>query len=428
VANPAELRSEHSPVASDMGDGHVASHGALEEILTSDRDVGLLSGVRVVDLSGFEGMYGARLLADLGADVVRVVRDDVHIVEPGARITTSGGTTASAFVTFANLNKRAVMVDVSDEDELASLQEIVNASHLVLADELPEGVAVPDGVALVSTSIFGHIGRGVDLVGSDLVGLAAGGLLSLGGYPDTAPVAVYGNQAYMCGGIMTGVASLLALLGGDDAIVAPRADVSVQATLVGALEDATAEFDLCSTVRRRAGDQPREAGTGIFRSADGYIAIVAGKLGTAQAWLSLVKWLNEEGVEGAEELTRREWTTLEKRRDLRSLEFFMEVFESFTMHKTSGWLYREGQSRSIAIAPVNTMREVFADPQLTYRDFFRTIHSEEFDKTLTVPGKPYRLYDLANFDSWSLCRDESLEDVRDEWSHDEFAVPAQGGM
>jgi benzylsuccinate CoA-transferase BbsE subunit len=400
----------------------------LEEILTSDRDVGLLSGVRVVDLSGFEGMYGARLLADLGADVVRVVRDDVHTVEPGTRIMTADGTMASAFVTFANLNKRAVRVDVSDEDELASLQEIVNASHLVLADELPEGVAVPDHVALVSTSIFGHIGRGADLVGSDLVGLAAGGLLSLGGYPDTAPVAVYGNQAYMCGGIMTGVASLLALLGSGDAIVAPRADVSVQATLVGALEDATAEFDLCSTVRHRAGDQPREAGTGIFRSADGYIAIVAGKLGTAQAWLSLVKWLNEGGVEGAEELTRPEWTTLEKRRDLRSLEFFMEVFESFTMHKTSGWLYREGQSRSIAIAPVNTMREVLADPQLTYRDFFRTINGEGFDKAITVPGKPYRLYDLANFDSWSLCRDASLEDVRDEWSHDEVAVPAQGGM
>jgi crotonobetainyl-CoA:carnitine CoA-transferase CaiB-like acyl-CoA transferase len=65
---------------------------------------------------------------------------------------------------------------------------------------------------------------------------------------------------------------------------------------------------------------------------------------------------------------------------------------------------------------VNTMREVLADPQLNFRDFFRTIYSEEFDKTFTVPGKPYRLYGLANFDSWSLCHEVSVESVQDEWS------------
>ncbi len=381
---------------------------------------GLLSGIRVVDLSGFEGMYGARLLADLGADVVRIKFEDDG-VEPGPYLTTIDGRTVSAFVTFANLNKRAVTVDLDDQAQIAALQVLINVSDLVICDVLPEDLVVPDDVAVVATSIFGHVGRGVDLVGSDLVGLAAGGLLSLGGYPDTAPVAVYGNQAFLCGGLMTGVAAVLALLGSDDALEASRADVSVQATLVGALEDATAEYDLCNTVRRRAGDQPREAGTGIFRSADGYIAIVAGKLGTAQAWLNLVDWLLEEGVDGAEEFTRREWTTLDKRREPRSLDVFMTIFESYTVTRSSEWLYREGQSRSIAIAPVNTMREVLADPQLTYRDFFRTVRSEQFDPAVTVPGKPYRLYDMANFDSWSLCHEMSIESALDDWSDDALA-------
>ena len=201
---------------------------------------GLLSGIRVVDLSGFEGMYGARLLADLGADVVRVKFEDDG-VEPGPYLTTIDGRTVSAFVTFANLNKRAVTVDLDDQAQIAALQVLINVSDLVICDVLPEDLVVPDDVAVVATSIFGHVGRGVDLVGSDLVGLAAGGLLSLGGYPDTAPVAVYGNQAFLCGGLMTGVAAVLALLGSDDALEASRADVSVQATLVGALEDATAD-------------------------------------------------------------------------------------------------------------------------------------------------------------------------------------------
>jgi crotonobetainyl-CoA:carnitine CoA-transferase CaiB-like acyl-CoA transferase len=100
----------------------------------------------------------------------------------------------------------------------------------------------------------------------------------------------------------------------------------------------------------------------------------------------------------------------------------MTIFESYTTTKSSEWLYREGQRRSIAIAPVNTMRQVLADPQLNVRNFFRTIYSEEFDQTLTVPGKPYRLYDLANFDSWSLCDEVSLESVQDDWSKPSLAA------
>jgi crotonobetainyl-CoA:carnitine CoA-transferase CaiB-like acyl-CoA transferase len=377
---------------------------------------GLLSGIRVLDLSGYEGMYGARLLADLGADVVRVEGCDAdRDVAPGPYIVNSAGEPSSAFRAFVNLNKRVVRVDLADDEQRSAVQGLVDASDIVLADRLSERVSVPQHVALVETSTFGRVGSGDDLVGSDLVGLAAGGLLSLGGYPDTAPVAVYGNQAYLCGGIMTGVAAVLALLGRSET-TAPRADVSVQATLVGALEDATAEFDLRGTVRRRAGDQPREAGTGIFRSADGYIAIVAGKLGTAQAWLNLVAWLREAAIEGADELAEPEWTTLEKRRDLESLERFMEIFESFTTTHESEWLYQEGQARAIAIAPVNTMADVLADPQLTYRQFFRSISSPEFDANVVVPGKPYRLYDLPNFDLWSLARRAQLSEVTDEWS------------
>ena len=376
---------------------------------------GLLSGIRVLDLSGYEGMYGARLLADLGADVVRVERDDRDSeVAPGPFIVNNADESLSVFCAFVNLNKRVVHLDPRDEAQRSALQGLVDLSDIVLADRLPKGLKVPQSVALIETSVFGHVGSGDDYVGSDLVALAAGGLLSLGGYPDTPPVAVYGNQAYLCGGIMTGVAALLALLGRAES-QAPRADVSVQATLVGTLEDATAEFDLRGTVRRRAGDQPREAGTGIFRSADGYIAIVAGKLGTAQAWLNLVSWLQEAGVEGADELAGPEWTTLEKRRDLESIEKFIAIFESFTATQNSEWLYREGQGRLLAIAPVNSLADVLADPQLTYRHFFRTISSPDFVADLIVPGKPYRLFDLPNFDSWSLESEAKLVDIEDDW-------------
>ena len=379
---------------------------------------GPLEGVRVLDLSGFEGMYGGRLLADLGADVVRVETVEPSVDHPpGPMIRTRTGNLASAFTMFANLNKRAVRLDLGDERDHIALQELINSSDIVIATQLPDHIEIPGHVALVETSIFGNIGDASRLTGSDLIGLASGGLLSLGGYPDTPPVAVYGNQAYLCGGLMTGVAAVLALLARDvDPTNAPHADVSVQATVVGALEDATAEFDLCGTVRQRAGDQPREAGTGIFRSADGYIAVVAGKLGTSQAWLNLVQWLQEAGAPGAMELSDPEWTTLEKRREHDALMTFMTIFESFTITKSKDWLYREGQRRSIAIAPVNSIQDIFHDPQLNFRNYFCTVTSEDFDSDITVPGKPYRLFDFPVHESVLLCREVDLVQLRNDWS------------
>jgi crotonobetainyl-CoA:carnitine CoA-transferase CaiB-like acyl-CoA transferase len=121
-------------------------------------------------------------------------------------------------------------------------------------------------------------------------------------------------------------------------------------------------------------------------------------------------------VAGADELAGAEWTTIEKRRDLESIDKFTVILEAYTTTKSSECLYREGQSRAIAIAPVNTMEEVLADPQLKYLAFFRAIYSPNFATDLIVPGKPYRLYDLPNFDSWSLAREAKLVDVEADWS------------
>ena len=376
---------------------------------------GLLAGIRVLDMSGYEGIYGARLLSDLGADVVRVeIQTSGPLVDPGPFIKNASGETLSAFREFANINKRVTHVNIEEDSQREALQDLIDASDIVLADHLNDVLSVPENVVLVETSTFGNIGVGSTYLGSDLVGLAAGGLLSLGGYPDTPPVAVYGNQAYMSGGIMTGVAAVMALLDRTES-QSPRVDVSVQATLVGALEDATAEYDLRGTVRRRAGDLPREAGTGVFRSSDGYISIVAGKLGTAQAWLNLVAWLQEEGVEGVDELAKEEWRTIEKRRENESLEIFTLIFERYSSTKRSEWLYQEGQGRSIAIAPVNKMSDLLTDPQLNFRDFFQIISSEDFARPLTVPGRPYRLYDLPVLESWELSREVRIDEVTRQW-------------
>jgi benzylsuccinate CoA-transferase BbsE subunit len=360
----------------------------------------VLDSIKVLDWTDQAGAYAGRLLADLGADVVRVEAVTDSGPWPEERVPSGQGHEVSAFERFVNLNKRSILINTDTPAGrellglLAEQADIVLTSgeaprHWRQAGRPPRKQGAP---AYVNVSAFGD-GAGAGLHADDLVTLAAGGLLSLGGYPDSEPVAVYGSQAYLAGGISGAIAALLGLLAADAGQPGADLDVSAQAVMASALEDAAAEFDLTGVVRRRTGDGLREAGTGTFRCADGWIVVVAGKLGTAAAWDSLVGWLCDQDVPGAEALKGPEWTDLSHRRLPASIAEFQPLMEAATSRMTRAQLYEELQSRRIAAAPVNNIADLLADPQLADRGFFRTVRDAVLDRDVSYPGPPYRLED-----------------------------------
>jgi len=120
----------------------------------------------------------------------------------------------------------------------------------------------------------------------------------LGGYPDAEPVAPFGGQSTIATAIYGAVAVLLALIAREADGEGETIEVSSQEVITQALETSIPEFELLGKVRRRLGDVPREAGTGVFACADGFVSMVAGRLGTAGAWKRLMEWLQQEGVRG----------------------------------------------------------------------------------------------------------------------------------
>jgi benzylsuccinate CoA-transferase BbsE subunit len=366
-----------------------------------------LGSVKVVDWTDQAGAYAGRLLADLGADVVRIETAGQPVPWPEERIP---GTGVSAFERFVNLNKRPVLVDLDTTAGRELLAALIERADIVLTSgEAPRRwrqagrpLRRAGAATHVHVSAFGDHGTGGTLLADDLVTLAAGGLLSMGGYPDGPPIAVYGAQAYLAGGINAAVAALFGLLAADAGGAGADLDVSIQAVLASALEDAAAEYDLTGVVRRRAGDAPREAGTGVFACADGWIAVVAGKLGTAAAWDSLVTWLCEQGVPGAEALKAPEWSTLEHRRLPASIATFQQLMETATVGFSRQQLYAELQRRRIAAAPVNSVADMLADPQLVARGYFRQVRDAALDRDVTYPGPPYRLDD-HDLPGWSAA-------------------------
>jgi benzylsuccinate CoA-transferase BbsE subunit len=345
-----------------------------------------LRDLSVLEVPGEFTAYAGWLLADLGADVTRVSFADYFEEPEWWRL---------------GVEKRSIEFDLTTPAGSAGFSRLIDESDVVLQSGGAEARAIPElqpsavhqqhpRLVHAILSPYGSAGPKANCASTDLVRLSAGGLLWLGGYPDAEPVAPYGNQSALCTGIFAVIAVLLATLERDRTGVGCVLDVSAQEVMVQALETSLADYELLGNVRSRAGSTPREAGTGIYPCADGFISMVAGRLGTASAWRRLREWLVEAELPGAEELFQEDWESLTFRQRPESVDRFSELFSAFTATRSKQELYVEAQLRSIALAPVNTPSEVLEDPQLCARNFFREVTDPATGARAMVPGAPYR--------------------------------------
>jgi crotonobetainyl-CoA:carnitine CoA-transferase CaiB-like acyl-CoA transferase len=162
----------------------------------ADRPTGPLSGLLVADFSRvLAGPYATMLLADLGADVVKVeapVGDDTRAWTPPVR---DG---VSTYYLAINRNKRSVALDLKDEHDVGLARELASRADVLIENFKPGGLdrfglgyddVAPDnpGIIYASISGFGTTEQGRVLPGYDLIVQAMSGLMSITGAPDTEP-------------------------------------------------------------------------------------------------------------------------------------------------------------------------------------------------------------------------------------------------
>jgi benzylsuccinate CoA-transferase BbsE subunit len=360
-----------------------------------------LTGIRVLDLTTNYAAYAGRLLADLGADVVRVEPPEGSPLRSLAPCQTGPtGAPLSFAHAFLDAGKRSVTLDLMTTAGREQLAELAASSDAMI--ETPSASAADHidfelvrqrnpGLVLVSISAFGRDGPYAGYQATDLTLLAAGGLLSLGGYVDSEPLAVQGEQAMLASGIYGAIAVLTALYERRQTGKGCWIDVSGQECVAFALEDAVAEWSINAHVRRRLGDGAREAGTGIYPCKDGHISMVAGRLGTANAFVTLTQWVAASEVAGGASLLEPQWQDFKFRQSREGIARFAEIFGAFCRTRGKQELYREGQARQIAIAPVNTVADVLEDAQLAANSYFRPQFERNSGRDITFPGPPYRL-------------------------------------
>ena len=349
-------------------------------------NTGALSGLKVLDAAGRDGAYAGKLFADMGAEVLWFGE------WPDA---------PDATAIFHNLGKRRIAADLST---CAGIEAVL--AHAAEADILIENFASGAIEALgydraelqrryprlIWSRIvpFGSDGPYQNFKSDDIVNMAAGGMLTLAGYPDREPVLAFGNQSLIIASLYCAVGALTAYYERLRSGVGQSVEVPIQHAVATALENSTQFYDLQKTVRKRIGAGYAEAASGLFPCSDGLVFLMAGRLSTVRGWTALVEWLNEANVEGAAELLEPRWQTADWKARPEAARRFEEIFTIFGRNKKKQDLYVEAQRRGIALCPLNEIADVLNDPQLSSRDFFKTLNLGEMGELL-LPGPPYRL-------------------------------------
>lgn len=368
---------------------------------------GALAGCRVLELCDETGAGCGKLLADLGADVIKIEPpggDASRWIPPFW--SDEPGLDASLPFLYANTSKRSLTLDLGEATDRGRLQRLAGTAALVV-ESFPPGHLDALGLGwealragnprLVLTSItgFGQTGPRRTWRSSDLVANALGGALQVIGEADDSPVRLAGRQAHVAASLVAASASLVALLHAARTGTGQRVDVSVQ-------EAVASVSHICGAGKYLDdGILPRRAGAGLFASVpsgiyrcrDGLAYLMVNRPGH---WQALARWVSE--VTGVQEILDPLFEGPSSRRipyrELIDL-WLVELAERFTVDE----LYREAQARHLACTPLQGAGAVVADAQLAARGFFVAVEHEG-RRRLRMPGAPYRLSETP----WAVRR------------------------
>jgi crotonobetainyl-CoA:carnitine CoA-transferase CaiB-like acyl-CoA transferase len=342
-----------------------------------------LDGLRVVELADEKGIYCGKLLADLGANVVKV-ESPAH--------------PRDAFSRYADAGKRSIALDLESADGRAALAMLVAGSDLVIETDASARLdALEIGFetlrcmrpTLVWTSItgFGLTGPMADCASANIVAAALGGAMHVTGAPEDPPVVLAGNPSWIAASTAAAAASLIALREAALSGRGQRVDISV-------LEVVAAVTHICGAAKYlEDGIVPRRFGSGLFasvpsgayRAGDGkHVYLMVNR---PAHWRALAAWVNEitGNTEILDPMFEGPSSARQPYRDLLDL-----LIGEMTVRFSADDLYREGQRRHIAITPLAGALDVIADPHLAHRELFVSVEGPD-GASYRQPGAPYRL-------------------------------------
>jgi crotonobetainyl-CoA:carnitine CoA-transferase CaiB-like acyl-CoA transferase len=357
---------------------------------------GAFAGVKVVEFAGMvSGPYGGKLLADMGADVIKV--EEPPHGDPARRRGPFPGDTPhrerSGLFLYLNTGKRSVTLDPDQPAGRDLLRRLIDWADVLIDNHPPERLESlglgwetlraqrPELVA-ASITPYGRSGPRAQYRGGELTGYHAGGLGNLLPQRSTdtsrAPVKAGGYPTGYAAGLTTALAVAAAVLG---RVVSGRGrliEVSEQEAILALVRTLLPQTIYDRSSWSRVPDRPPFFGRTQCR--DGYIVYLPIE---DHHWRAFVDMMgNPEWASG------EEWGTLAYR--VGHLMEIAPLIDAWMLEQSKEDLHHRGAARGFAIGPVYTAEEVMSYRQYQARDYFVAVDHPEAG-TLRHAGWPYRM-------------------------------------
>lgn len=355
----------------------------------------MLGGLRVIDLSqGIAGPYCARLLADLGAEVIKVEPPDGDLTR---RLGPFPGDVPdpekSGLFIHLNGNKRSVTLDLDSDEGRSALRRLLATADVLIESETPGRMADLElgfgnlsnecpKLVYCSVTPFGQTGPYAKFKGNSLTSMALCGLMYITGDPDKEPLCTGGEPADYVGGLHAWVSVLAALEHRGKTGKGQHIDVSCLEALGAADEYNTTMYAWLGAIRRRFYSRhhiptyPSE----IFPCRDGHIVVIGGATGFP---LMMAVLLEQPELE-EHPLFQNLW--------LRTIQWkdFEQILRPYLMEHDWLDLLTRAQELRIPFAAVMSPQTLLKSDHLAERRFFGEVEQPGVGK-LPVIGTVFRM-------------------------------------
>jgi len=361
-----------------------------------------LSHIRVLDLSRvLAGPWASQFLADMGAEVIKIERpesgDDTRGWGPPFALEPSEDDPGiSAYFACANRGKQSVTVDIAHPKGQELIRKLAAQSDVVIENfkvgglakyglDYPSLKAINPRLVYCSITGFGQTGPYAPRAGYDFLVQAMGGLMSITGEPDEVPgggpvkvgVAISDQMA----GMNALAAILTALLKRERTGEGEYIDVSLLDSTIAALINQASTYLVSGAVPQRMGNaHPTVVPYQAFRTADSHIILAIGNDGQFQRFCAAA---------GIEDLATDERYRTNAARIINRDTLIPTLAKSIQQRTSADWISLL-EARAVPCGPINTIDQVFADPQVEARGARRVLEHAKAGP-LAVVANPVRM-------------------------------------
>ena len=379
---------------------------------------GPLAGIRVLELADEKGQFCGKLMADLGADVIKIEPpggQNTRLIGPFLADNPSRENSLSFW--HYNTSKRGITLDLNSTEGQRLYRELARTADVVLETQPPGrmpdlGLGYDDlsqlnsSLIMCSLTPFGQNGPWRDFLSCDLLHLAAGGQMASSGYdqedvPDAPPIAPGGGNAWHIAGHYAYIGILAALYHRDMTGEGQYIDASIHEACALTTEGAIAIYlSTGEVVQRHTGRHASpDMSTRIQLATKGgdWVNVTRSGSNLTPARLKvLAEWMNDHGM--AQDLLDEKYYAPDG--ILENAFHITEVMAQFFEQMSQSEIWLGGQERDFPWGGVRTLDDIIGDPHLEEREFFVEVEHPELGQSFTYPGAAA----IYNGSPWRISR------------------------